>query len=162
MILVSGKEQKRFPFLEIWNGENGRDSRLHYGVLRTVGSISALIVFISNSYSDGNSDSILPVNLVHYIMMRPVYKQQSSLTAVKHLLVLKMRLDTRFKLKILYFFNQTECTRKNIAKYVFYRFTHAYIINFCVLPNRRGRKAETHQWENKMLSTGTVFLYHRR
>lgn len=45
MILVSGKKQKGSPFLEIWEGENGRDSRLHHNVLRTVGSISALIVF---------------------------------------------------------------------------------------------------------------------
>ena len=72
MILASGKEQKGFLFSEIWKGVNSRDNQPHHNVLRTVGSISALIAFISNSYSDGNSDSISPITPDHYIMMKPV------------------------------------------------------------------------------------------
>ena len=43
-------------------------------------------------------------------MVKPVYKQQSFLTATKHLLVLKMRLDTCFKLNILLSF----LTKQNV------------------------------------------------
>ena len=62
MILVSGKEQKVSPFFENWKGEKGSDSWLHHKVLRIVGSISGLIVLISNSHSD----LISPINLVHF------------------------------------------------------------------------------------------------
>jgi len=46
MILVCGKEQKGFPFLEIYKkGEKGSNSRLHHNVLWTVGSIHFKLLF---------------------------------------------------------------------------------------------------------------------